>query len=197
MLSPAADFAKDFPGSRNQSAAVLNSMDAGLDLDPSAFFDEFYPRVFRYLAAATGASTTDLDDLVQETLLHAWKNRARFRGDASPATWVIAIARNRVRMRRRTDDRRSALERSLESIDSVEIPEEILRSEEAARAVRRALEALDPLHAEVLLKRYFEGRTIRQISEDLHETEKAVESRLHRARQSLRERLLQGGPDDF
>jgi len=175
---------------------MLESTDMRLDLDPSSFFDEFHPRVFRFLAAATGASAADVDDLVQETLLHAWKNRAQFRGDSSLLTWVLSIARNRVRMRHRSLGRNAEVEEALRAMDREEIPDDVLRSAELAGAVRRALGALDPAHADVLLRRYFDGCSVREIAERLGESPKAVESRLHRAREALRERLAQGGDDE-
>ena len=176
---------------------MLESLGMRLDLDPSAFFDEFHPRVFRFIAAATGAGAADVDDLVQETLLHAWRNRAQYRGDASLLTWMLSIAKNRIRMQRRSDGARAALGRAVEAIDREAIPPDLLRSEEAGGAVRRALDALEPAHAEVLLRRYFDGRSVREIADALGESEKAVESRLHRAKQALRDQLAQGGDDEL
>jgi len=189
----AADFAKDLSPSRNQRSAMLEPIVMRLDLDPSAFFDEFHPQVFRFIAAATGAPAADVDDLVQETLLHAWRNRSQFRSDASLATWILSIAKNRVKMRLRSLGQRPAFG----AIDRQELPADVTRSRESAAAVRRALDAIDPAHADVLLRRYFEGLAVRDIAEALGESEKAIESRLHRAREALREKLVQGGDDDF
>jgi RNA polymerase sigma-70 factor (ECF subfamily) len=172
---------------------MLEPIVMGLDLDPEAFFDEFHPPVFRFIAGTTGAPASDVDDLVQETLLHAWRDRARFRGDASPLTWVLSIAKNRVKMRLRSLGQRPAFG----AIDQEQLPAEVVRSPESAAAVRRALDAIDPDYAEVLLLRYFEGRAVREIAETLGESEKAVESRLHRARQALREKLVHGGDDEL
>ncbi|HLY11912.1 MAG TPA: sigma-70 family RNA polymerase sigma factor [Planctomycetota bacterium] len=168
-----------------------------LESDPAAFFDEFYPRVFRFIASASGAPPADVDDLVQETLLNAWRNRGQFRGDASLDSWILAIARNRIRMRRRADRSRDEFEAALKAIDHKEIPEDLARSAEAVGAVRRALDSLEAGHRDVLLRRYFQGLPIRLIAASLGETEKAIESRLHRAREALRDRLLQGGDDEL
>ena len=175
---------------------MLNFALMRLETDPAAFFDEFYPRVFRFVAAASGAPAVDVDDLVQETLLHAWRNRDQYRGDASFDTWILAIARNRIRMRRRADRTRGAFEAALQAVDREEIPDEILRSAETAGAIRRALEALPADQRDVLLRRYFQGLSIRHIAASLGETEKAIESRLHRAREALREQLIRGGDDE-
>ena len=195
-FSRAADFSKDRTGSRNYRSAVLNFAIMRLESDPSAFFDEFYPHVFRFIASASGAAAADVDDLVQETLLHAWKNRDQYRGDALLDTWILGIARNRIRMRRRADRTRDLFENALKAIDREEIPDDIVRSAETIGAVRRGLESLEPDQRDVLLRRYFLSLPIRQIAQSLGETEKAIESRLHRAREALREKLFQGGDDE-
>jgi len=161
------------------------------DTGPLPFFEEFYPAVFRFIAA-TGAPAADVDDLVQETLLHAWRNRRQFRSESSPATWVLSIAKNRVKMRLRSLGTRP----SFAAIDREALPAGVVRSPEAAAAVRRALDAIEPQYADVLERRYLEGRTVREIAEALDESEKAVESRLHRAREALREQLIHGGDDE-
>jgi len=176
---------------------VLNFAIMRLESDPSAFFDEFYPRVFRFVAGATGAAAADVDDLVQETLLHAWRNRGQFRGDAALDSWILAIARNRVRMRLRADRTRGAFEAALQAIEREEIPDDLVRSAEAVGAVRRALDSLEPEQRDLLLRRYYRGMTIRTIAHSLGETEKAIESRLHRAREALRGKLTQGGDDEL
>lgn len=175
---------------------MLESPAMRLDLDPGAFFDEFHPRVFRFIAGATGASAADVDDLVQETLLHAWRNRAQYRGDAALLTWVLSIAKNRIRMMRRSAASRASFERAVEAIDREAIPPDVLKSDETAGAVRRALDAIDPAQADVLLRRYFDGLSVRKIAAALGEGEKAVESRLHRAKEALREKLTEGDRDD-
>jgi RNA polymerase sigma-70 factor (ECF subfamily) len=195
-FSRAADFSKDRTGSRNYRSAVLNFAIMRLESDPSAFFDEFYVRVFRFIASAGGAAA-DVDDLVQETLLHAWRNRDQYRGDAPLDSWLLGIARNRVRMRLRADRTRDAFEDALQAIDQEEIPGDVVRSAETIGAVRRALESLEAGQRDVLLRRYYQGQTIRTIALTLGETEKAIESRLHRAREALRERLIEGGDDEL
>jgi len=162
-----------------------------LDTNPLPFFEEFYPPVFRFIAS-TGAPAADVDDLVQETLLHAWRNRRQFRSDSSPTTWVLSIARNRVKMRLRSLGQRP----SFAAIDREELPADVVRSPEAAAAVRKALGAIEPQYADVLERRYLDGRSVREIADELGESEKAIESRLHRAREALREQLVHGGNDE-
>ena len=164
-------------------------MDARLNPDPSAFFDEAYPQIFRFIASFTGAPAADVDDLVQESLLEAWRGKASFRGDAPLLTWILAIARRRVLRRRRSTSRQAAVLRAFRDLDTVPMAPDLLRDEETLRRVRTALEEIGEGYAEVLTLHYVEGKPVRAIAASLGESEKAVESRLQRAREALRGRL--------
>lgn len=170
------------------------TVDARPNLDPSAFFDEAYPAVFRFVASLTGAPAADVDDLVQEALLEAWRGRASFRGESSLLTWVLGIARRRALARRRSTSRANEVLRALRELDAGPLPADLLREEELIARVRGALDAIEAAYAEVLILRYLEGRSVRAIAGALGESEKAVESRLHRAREALRDRLTEDGP---
>ncbi len=157
--------------------------------DPSAFFREFYPRLFAAVSAWTAASREEVEDLVQDTLLQAWRDRERFRGTASPLTWILAIAKNRVRDSGRKSARRQELDRVLDRIDTTDLPDDILASEEFGLRVRQALRELPLEIVGLLIGRYVDGRTVRDLAEESGESESAVESRLRRACESLRDRL--------
>ena len=163
--------------------------------DPAAFFDEHYEEVRRFLGAATGARASDVEDLVQETLLHAWRNRAQFRGEASPLTWIMSIARNRGRLYVRSRQRAGSAEKALRALAAVEtelIPEDLLEVAEVIGKVRGALLDIGTQHAQVLTQRYYEGLSVREMAGLSGESEKAIESRLHRAREAMRERMRKG-----
>ena len=162
------------------------------------FFDEFYPRIHRFISIASAARPEEVDDLVQETLLAAWRDRESFRAESSIDAWILAIARNRVRRRYRTEGRRKELREAhaaLTSLESREIPAPVLDSEETGRQVRKALSRLDPAHADVLTLKYLDGRKVAWIAEHLGESEKAIESRLSRAKDELR-MILKGASHD-
>jgi RNA polymerase sigma factor (sigma-70 family) len=174
-------------------------VDERLTRDPSRFFDELYPSVRRYVSAATGAPLSEVDELVQEILFQAWRDRAQFRGEASAVTWVLSIARNTVRRGgrdRRRKEKGDEVRRALAAIDTDPLPEEILGAAEMGQAVRSALHRIDPSYADVLIRHYCHGLAIREIAGASSETEKAVESRLTRAREALRKELNAGGEHD-
>ena len=73
------------------------------DLD-SAAYDERFARdlidqgtTLRRFAAAMTRSPADTDDLVQDVLERAWRNRRTFRSESALTTWLYRIAINRAR----------------------------------------------------------------------------------------------------
>jgi RNA polymerase sigma-70 factor, ECF subfamily len=178
---------------------VLRTVTLSFPVDAASFFDDLYPRVCRFVAACTGADSGEVEDLAQETLLEAWRSRDRFRGDSSVLTWVLGIARNRARLRRRADgvrDEAARVLRAIASVETEEVPVDLAQGEEMKRRVRQALEEIDDAYAGVLVRHYCEGLSVRAIALKLGESEKAVESRLQRAREAFRERLKHGVDDD-
>ncbi len=162
---------------------------------PARFFRDHLREVHSFISRTTGADSSDVEDIVQETFLHAWKSRENFRGNCSPATWLIGIAKNKIRDRWRR--RKARVEPSVfAEIDRAPLPEEVVRSAETGALVRRALAEIGDEYARLLIRRHFEGESVRKIAEDLDESEDAVESRLRRARQALRDRLMEKNEDD-
>lgn len=150
----------------------------------------------------------DAEDLAQETFVRVYEHRRRFNPRHGFTSWMYAIATNLARDRHRWRSRHP--ETSLDSTESGPPPDAGTRSgpflsampdpltpppdagamaAERAEAVRRAIAALPPdLRAPLLLAEY-EGCAHAEIGAALNLTPKAVEMRLYRARQRLREDL--------
>lgn len=163
-----------------------------------AFYREFYPRLVRLVFARTGAPPADVEDLVQDILLRAWNGRASYEGQAAPETWVTSIAHHRIadwfRARGRMERHAEAAAReAFRNLDTVPFPADAIDSVEVRERVLEAMSRIEPSYAKVLVLRYVDGLAVRKIAERLGESEGAVESRLVRGRQALRERL--GGAD--
>jgi RNA polymerase sigma-70 factor (ECF subfamily) len=165
---------------------------AGLDALRSSF-REIYPRLFRFVFSRTDLPPSDVDDIVQEALIHGWQRRQEFLEQSSFETWLCSIAQHKIadfwRGRRRAPEVLEALER----IDRAPIPEDLLSTAEMRQRVALALERLADEYARVLTLRYLEDLPVRAIAERLGESESAIESRLTRAREAFR-RLLGGRP---
>ena len=132
------------------------------------------------------------EDAVQETFLKAFRNMNSFRGESSEKTWLIRIAINCCR-----DYRRSAWYRYMDfrvSIDQLPILSSVPPSDEHI-ALTMAIMKLKPKYMEVVLLYFYEGYPIKEIARMLNLTEAAVSSRIHKAKQKLRNEL-EGGEDD-
>lgn len=76
------------------SAQEANSQ-IGNSLDPESWVERHADTLFRY--ALSRVSKPEIaEDLVQETLLAAWKSASRFEGKASERTWLTRILRNKI-----------------------------------------------------------------------------------------------------
>ncbi len=183
----------------------------GKDGSSAATFDRLYrdhvDRIYRFAQRLCGHND-DAKDLVQDTFLNAYRGIKRFRGEAQISTWLYTIAtRACIRMRRR---RRGEPEREL-SLDEfiptsqgefhLQIPiegltpEEALEHKELRRMLQQAIQKLPEKYRLVLVLRDMEGLTAKQVSSVMRLNERAVKSRLHRARLFVRRELSARGMD--
>jgi RNA polymerase sigma-70 factor (ECF subfamily) len=154
------------------------------DGDAAAFHalvDRHAQRLYR-LAVSLVGNAADAEDVVQETLIGAFRGLRSFEGRASVKTWLSGILVRQARQWRRGSRRRRP-----ESVsDALAAPGP---SADAALDVRAAMAQLSSEHREVLLLREFERMSYEEIAEALDIPRGTVESRLHRARSELREKL--------
>lgn len=150
------------------------------------------PRLRRLVHRLLGwsARPADVDDVVQDSLLAAWRHRSGFRGDASMATWLVTITIRKARSHARA----VTVRRRLFAWWLGDVAEPIADVEagddgERLSATHRAMGALAHADREVLVLRYLEQRDIPQIGMVLGCSRAAVDARLTRARRRLRREL--------
>jgi RNA polymerase sigma-70 factor (ECF subfamily) len=158
------------------------------------FFHDLYVRLYRFVFVRTNARPDDVEELVQDSLLHAWRSRSSFSGAARAATWVFSIARHKIAdyWRRRKNEPgadAAGVREALDRIDVAPIPDALLDQAETRRQVADALDQLPTPYAEALRLRYLEGLPVPDIARRLSESPSAVESRLTRAREAFRQHL--------
>lgn len=187
-------------GSHNQSSVSPELPDAF-----DALYRDHVDLIFRYASRLCGEAES-AKDLVQETFLNAYRGFKGFRGESQISTWLYTIAsRACLRMRRR---RKGAPERELsldEFIPTAEgefrlqipveglSPEEALQNKQLREALDAAIEKLPPKYKMVLVLRDMEGLSAKAVGPILGLNERAVKSRLHRARLFVRRELSARG----
>ena len=153
----------------------------------------YQARVFRYGMKMCG-DTEDAKEVLQDTLMAAARTMSSFRGEASVPTWLFTIARRHCIKRRRHSKLISGPPESLDAhadlASSAPGPEDMAAGREVQAALAGALAGLEPDAREVLILRDMEGLTAPEVAAITGDSVDAVKSRLHRARASLRARLL-------
>jgi RNA polymerase sigma-70 factor (ECF subfamily) len=197
------------------SLAVLDPADeaeliARCRADERAAHDEFYHRFRRQVAGnlyRVLGDRTDLDDLVQEVFVIAFRGLERFRGDARLSTWLYRICVNVALGRIRTRKRRPAAF-GVADLDAAphdpslterpETPEKSLERRQERERVYRALEALAPKKRIVLYLHEIEGMDLKEIAYLVDSNPVTVRTRLFYARREFY-RVLAGeavGPEE-
>ena len=123
------------------------------------------------------------EDAVQETFIKAYKGLAKFRGDCGQKTWLMRIAVNTCRDMQRTswfrhEDRRV----SPDMMFNVQAEQPDDDREELALAIV----ALPRKDKEIMLLRYYQDMTIKEIAQALGIAPSSVHNRLKRAEKKLR-----------
>jgi len=199
---------------RAQGGAVLARRQAGEATGTSedqtrATFDQLYrehvDRMFRFAYRLCG-QREDAKDLVQDTFLNAYRGLKQFRGDAQFSTWLYTIAsRACLRMRRKRKgepERELSLEAFIPTSEGefrLQIPtegltpEEALANKELRQALDRAIRQLPKKYRLVLVLRDMEGLSAKEAGSIMGLNERAVKSRLHRARLFVRKELSDKG----
>ena len=158
-----------------------------------------HARWLRTVVIARLGQAQGADEVLQEVALAAVSERAPLKDAAKVGPWLYRLAvvqsllyrrrRGRERKRRQQWAERQGSRQVAGSADGN--PLVWLLAEERRQLVREALGGLHPRDAEMLLLKYTEDWSYHQLAEHLGISHSAVESRLHRARQRLRESLTQ------
>jgi RNA polymerase sigma-70 factor (ECF subfamily) len=179
--------------------ADMERLMAGHDTALNDLMERHAKPVFHFLCRMVG-NEDDANDLAQETFVRVFKSAGSFSLEQKFSSWLFTIAanlaRNQFRWRTRhpnvsLDTANQETEQTLGDTLPANNPapnEEALAVERAA-AVRAAVGKLPEDLREAIVLCEWEERSTAEAATILETTPKAVESRLYRARQILRERL--------
>lgn len=150
------------------------------------YLDRFYGLAYQLMR-----NQDDAADVVQEALIKAYRSLGSFRGEADFITWVTRILRNTV-----LDELKRAVRRHEEAVEV--LPEQShdrsletkAEQKELSQIVHEAIGQLSPKLREPLVMYDIEGFAYEEISQVLGLNIGTVKSRLNRARESLRQKLI-------
>ena len=165
-------------------------------------FEAYEQKIFNVIYRLVG-DYEDAADLTADTFARALRGYARFRGDAQPYTWLYRIALNLCKNYFRQQQHRSRVHSfSLDAPSEVEgellgremedpapSPHSQVEAKELEEKVSLCLSLLRPEFRTLIVLRDLQGLSYQEMGEVLGCTEKAVKSRLFRARVQLRDAL--------
>jgi RNA polymerase sigma-70 factor (ECF subfamily) len=161
-------------------------------------FSELYrrtrPLVARLTASFAPLDPDEVEDVIQETYVRAFKALARLKEPAAFEAWLLSIARNRARTRleRKGQTRRLGEESSDPQPETVALVPEALQLERDMAVVRQLIDELpEGEEKKTVHLFYVEGQlSAREIAEKLGVGKSAVTMRLERFRARIKQELL-------
>ena len=140
--------------------------------------------LYRYAYWLAGDKAT-AEDLVQETFLRAWRFLGSLKEEAAAKSWLTTILR-RENARR---FERKQLDYSDVELDTLPATQSDFDARPEVVALRIALKQLPTTYREPLILQVIEGYTLEDIAQIMSLPRNTVATRLHRARQKLKQQL--------
>ena len=154
---------------------------------------KYQRRIARHVARYVRRAS-DVEDVVQESFIRAYRGLASFRGESSFYSWLYRIATNAAfSFLKKNADEVAADERDDEGfepgVSDEQTPERVLAARQIGDAVERAMARLQPELAEALVLFEVEGKSYREIAQMLGTPIGTVRTRIFRAREFIARRL--------
>jgi RNA polymerase sigma-70 factor (ECF subfamily) len=151
-----------------------------------ALLEQYQPQIYRFGLRMCGDEDS-AREVLQETMLAAFRHLPGFRGDATLSTWLYQIARSFCIKQRRGVRPSAPLDADIPV--QAPAPDMQVHAHQIGHALAEAIAALPAEQREVVVLRDVEGLSAQEAADILGIEVGALKSRLHRARLALRTRL--------
>lgn len=152
-------------------------------------YNHYQPQIYRFIYIKVSRKT-EAEDICHQVFLKAWQNIESFSYQNFPlSSWLYRIARNQVIDMYRT----KKIELDIEEMEEMAISnpgvEEKLDSKKEFEKAKNALKQLKPEQQDVIIMRYIEEMSPKEIALALKKSPTAIRIIQHRALKSLRQIL--------
>ena len=181
----------------DKNKAAVQAVLRGNPSELKAFFDEYFPRLYRFVIPRVSGQHEAAREVVQNAFSKIVLNIHRYKGEASLFTWMCAICANEVtdylRSRGRFESvielHGSSIELdSLETARSEQVdenPEQSYKQRQKTALIHETLDRLPPRYSEIIELKYIEGLPLNEIADRLDLGQTAAQSVLYRARMAF------------
>lgn len=149
----------------------------------TAWLDEYATDILRLCFCYLG-NRADAEDALQETFIKAWRHMEQYeaRGLGNPKSWLLKIAVNTCR-----DALRGPWHKKIDHSVDIDLLTSMQAAPQEDRDLLLDITMLPPKYKEVILLHYYQGMTLREISQMLHCAESSISRRLNKACMLLRQ----------
>ncbi len=170
--------------SQMQEATLVKQLKKGSPQAVKSWFDQYYPDLLA-MARKKVKTNKDAEDLAQETMVNCLKQIHLFREDSSLKTWMMTILRHEVADYYRKIYAKKAI-KTIPLSDFL-LKQELQETGEVEQKVRQVLGKMLGRRKKLLLMKYVDDLSVKEIAQRVGRTFKAVEADLYRARESFKE----------
>jgi RNA polymerase sigma-70 factor (ECF subfamily) len=173
-------------------AALTRAMSKGDEMAWRTFYDAYFDRLWRYLLVVAAGNEDAAREALQAALVRVARHVKIFHDEEVFWGWLTVLARtsfaDETKKRRRYFSFLDRFTRHAEvefdgAIDSQ-------AGERLEMLLEQKVALLPPDEQNLVGRKYLDRRSVREIAEELQMTEKAVESKLSRVRQKLKNAVL-------
>lgn len=180
---------------KDEDLLIVQRVQAGDKLAFNLLVSKYHRRVSRLLTRMV-RNQEDIEDVVQETFIKAYRAIGNFRGDSAFYTWIYRIAINTAKNLLVTQGRRpSTLKESNEgdgetfednaALSNIDTPESLYQTKQIGEAVNEAMSALPEELRAAIVMREIDGLSYEEIAEAMNCPIGTVRSRIFRAREAI------------
>jgi len=194
MQSVERAYAEKRMAEKEADAERVRLAQAGDERAFQALVVKYQRRIARHVARYVKRAN-DVEEVVQDAFMRAYRGLASYRGDASFYSWLYRVASNAAFsfLKKNAGELPVADERSDDGFEpgltDEQTPERVLLARQIGQVVERAMARLQPELAEALVLFEVEGKSYKEIAQMLGTPIGTVRTRIFRAREFIARRL--------
>jgi RNA polymerase sigma-70 factor (ECF subfamily) len=194
MQSVEGAYAEKRMAEKEADAELVRLAQAGDERAFQALVVKYQRRIARHVARYVKRAN-DVEEVVQDAFMRAYRGLASYRGDASFYSWLYRIASNAAFsfLKKNAGEMPVADERADDGFEpgltDEQTPERVLLARQIGEVVERAMARLQPELAEALVLFEVEGKSYKEIAQMLGTPIGTVRTRIFRAREFVARRL--------
>lgn len=184
---------------KDEDIVLVERVQAGDKLAFNLLVEKYHRRVARLLTRMV-KNQEDIEDVVQETFIKAYRAIGNFRGDSAFYTWIYRIAINTAKNLLVTQNRRPSTIREIDdgdnetfednsALSNIDTPESLYQTKQIGEAVNEAMSALPEELRAAIVMREIDGLSYEEIALAMDCPIGTVRSRIFRAREAIAVRI--------